>query len=116
MICARPELVEGRAAKTLMQFWMYMLNCADGSYYVGHTDDLETRLAAHNDGSFRGYTASRRPVTLAYAEVFDSRDEAFRRERQLKGWSRAKKAALAREDWTALQRLAKTAHPSTSSG
>jgi predicted GIY-YIG superfamily endonuclease len=99
-----------------MQFWMYMLTCADGSYYVGHTDDLERRVAAHQDGTFGGYTAKRRPVTLSYAEVFDTRDGAFRRERQLKGWSRAKKEALAREDWLALQRLANTAHPSTSSG
>jgi predicted GIY-YIG superfamily endonuclease len=58
----------------------------------------------------------RRPVTLMYAEPFDSRDEAFWRERQIKGWSRAKKEALAREDWSALKQLAKTAHPSTSSG
>src|SRR5215510_2940190 len=99
-----------------MQFWMYMLNCADGSYYVGHTDDLEKSIAAHNDGSFGSYTASRRPLSLARAEVFDSRGDAFRRERQIKGWSRAKKAALAREDWSALQQLAKGAHPSTSSG
>jgi predicted GIY-YIG superfamily endonuclease len=99
-----------------MQFWMYILTCADGSYYVGHTDDLEKRLAAHLDGSVGGYTAGRRPVTLAYAEVFDSRDEAFQRERQIKGWSRAKKAALARQDWDAVRRLAKSAHPSTGSG
>jgi predicted GIY-YIG superfamily endonuclease len=99
-----------------MQFWMYVAICADGSYYVGHTDDLEKRLAAHNDGTFGGYTAKRRPIALAYAEVFDSRDEAFRRERQVKGWSRAKKEALIRQDWTELQRLAKGAHPSTGSG
>jgi predicted GIY-YIG superfamily endonuclease len=99
-----------------MQFWMYVAICADGSYYVGHTDDLEKRLAAHNDGTFGGYTAKRRPIVLAYAEVFDSRDEAFRRERQVKGWSRAKKEALIRQDWTELQRLAKGAHPSTGSG
>ena len=101
-----------------MQFWTYLLTCADGWYYVGHTDDLEKRLAAHQDGSFAGYTARRRPVTLTYAESFDSRDDAFHRERQIKGWSRAKKKALAREDWRELQRLAKAkgAHPSTGSG
>jgi predicted GIY-YIG superfamily endonuclease len=73
-------------------------------------------MAAHSDGTFGGYTAKRRPVTLRYAEVFDTRDEAFRRERQIKGWSRAKKEALAREDWPELKRLAKAAHPSTGSG
>jgi predicted GIY-YIG superfamily endonuclease len=98
------------------QFWMYMLMCSDGSYYVGHTDNLDVRLAQHQDGTFGGYTSKRRPVTLIYAEAFDSRDDAFRRERQIKGWSRVKKVALAREDWQTLQRLARTAHPSTSSG
>src|SRR5882672_539817 len=88
----------GRAPRRSMQFWMYVLACADGSYYVGHTDDLEKRLAAHSDGTFGGYTAKRPPVTVAYAEVYDSRDEAFRRERQVKGWSRAKKQALIRQD------------------
>jgi predicted GIY-YIG superfamily endonuclease len=96
-----------------MQFWMYVLTCADDSYYVGHIDDLEKRLAAHQDGSFRGYTLSRRPVALVYAEIFESRDDAFRRERQVKGWSRAKKAALAREDWEAVRRLARSAQSST---
>jgi predicted GIY-YIG superfamily endonuclease len=100
----------------MLQFWTYMLRCSDGSYYVGHTDDLERRLAEHNEGTFGGYTSERRPITLAHVEVFDSRDEAFQRERQLKGWSRAKKEALAREDWTELRRLAKSAHPSTGSG
>ena len=99
-----------------LQFWTYLLSCADGSYYIGHTDNLEKRLAEHNDGRFGGYTAKRRPVTLRYAEVFDSRDDVFRRERQIKGWSRLKKEALAQQDWRGLQRLAKTAHPSTGSG
>jgi predicted GIY-YIG superfamily endonuclease len=99
-----------------MQFWMYIVRCADDSYYVGHTEDLEKRLAMHQDGTLRGYTAKRRPVTLIYAEVFDSRDEAFHRERQVKGWSRAKKEALANNDWQTLRRLSKSAHPSTGSG
>jgi predicted GIY-YIG superfamily endonuclease len=60
-----------------MQFWMYLLSCADGSYDIGHTDDLEKRMAAHDDGTFGGYTARRGPVTLRYAEVFDARDDAF---------------------------------------
>jgi predicted GIY-YIG superfamily endonuclease len=93
-----------------------MLRCADASYYIGHTDDLDRRIAQHQDGSLGGYTGKRRPVTLVYAEVYESREEAFQRERQIKGWSRAKKAALARRDWEELQRLARTAHPSTGSG
>jgi predicted GIY-YIG superfamily endonuclease len=82
-----------------MPFWTDILKCADGSYYVGHTDDLEGRIARHTDGTFGGYTSKRRPVTLAFAEASDSRDEAFRRERQIKGWSRAKKEALMKCDW-----------------
>jgi tRNA/rRNA methyltransferase len=51
-----------------MNFYVYMLECADSSIYTGHTDDLEARLAAHNLGTFQGYTASRRPVTLIFQE------------------------------------------------
>jgi predicted GIY-YIG superfamily endonuclease len=113
---ARPELLSKAEPGAAMQFWTYMLRCADGSYYVGHTDDLEGRMARHADGTFGGYTARRRPVTLAFAEASDSREDAFRRERQIKGWSRAKKEALVNGDWEALRRLARTAHPSTGSG
>jgi len=64
-----------------MTFWTYILRCADGSYYVGHTDDLEGRVARHADGTFGGYTSKKRPVTLVFAEASDSRDDAFRRSR-----------------------------------
>ena len=99
-----------------MPYWTYLLRCAHRSYYVGHTDDLDLRIAKHDDGTFGGYRSTRRPVTLVYAELFDTRDDAFWRERQIKGWSRAKKEALARNDWTELRRPAKTTHPSTGSG
>lgn len=85
-----------------MAFWAYLLHCADGTLYAGHTDDLEARLAAHRQGAFRGYTFSRRPVTLVWSEEYATRDEAFRRERQIKGWSRRKKLALIAGDWDAL--------------
>src|SRR5258706_6954452 len=98
-----------------MQFWTYTLRCKDGSYYVGHTDNLDRRVAMHQDVSPGGYTAHRRPVTVVHAELFDSLDEAFRRERQIKGWSRAKKEALSKGDWTELRRLARSASPSTGS-
>jgi tRNA/rRNA methyltransferase len=97
-----------------MSFYVYILRCADGSYYVGHTDDLERRLAAHQNGEISGYTSSRRPVELVFAEEFASRDEAFLRERQIKGWSRRKKEALIRRDWNTLGRLSR-AHGSTGS-
>jgi len=94
-------------------FYVYVLHCADGSYYTGHTDNLETRLSAHQSGAIPGYTYDRRPVALVYSEVLSSR--AFERERQIKGWSRAKKAALVEKDWDRLKRLARPG-PSTSSG
>ena len=90
-----------------MSFWAYMLRCADGGYYLGHTDDLEARVAAHQSGLLEGYTRKRRPVTLVWSQEFAERDEAFRAERQIKGWSRAKKEALIRGDWDGLQVLAR---------
>ena len=87
-------------------FYVYLLKCADGSYYTGHTNDLEARVAAHQQGSIPGYTQTRRPVRLLFAEVLPSRTDALERERQIKGWSRRKKEALIRGDWESLQRLA----------
>ena len=89
-----------------MSFWAYMLRCADESYYVGHTEDLESRIAAHQSGLVEGYTYRRRPVQLVLSQEFAKRDEAFRAERQIKGWSRAKKEALVRGDWEAVHLLA----------
>ena len=71
-----------------MAFYVYILKCADGSYYTGQTDDLEHRLAGHRQGVIPGYTHSRRPVQLVFVESFSSRQAAFARERQIKGWSR----------------------------
>jgi predicted GIY-YIG superfamily endonuclease len=88
-------------------FYLYMPQCRDGSFYVGHTDDLEKRIAEHEAGTFGGYTAQRKPLKLVFVDEFSSRDEAIERERQLKGWSRAKKAALVRDDWAEVHRLAK---------
>lgn len=90
-----------------MSFWAYMLRCADGSYYVGHTDELEARIAAHQSGLIEGYTQKRRPVQLVWSQEFAERDEAFRAERQIKGGSRAKKEALIRGDWDAVQLLSR---------
>ena len=57
-----------------MGFYVYILLCSDGSYYTGHTDSLESRLAAHQKGEIHGYTLTRRPVQLAFVEEFSSRD------------------------------------------
>jgi predicted GIY-YIG superfamily endonuclease len=90
-----------------MGFYVYILKCADGSYYTGHTDNLESRFAAHQQGEIPGYTQERRPVELVFSEEVPSREYALARERQIKGWSRVKKEALINHDWSRLVQLAK---------
>jgi predicted GIY-YIG superfamily endonuclease len=90
-----------------MSFWVYILRCADNSYYTGHTENLEKRMAQHQAGEIVGYTATRLPVTLVFSEEFTTREEALTRERQVKGWSRRKKEALMRGDWAEVARLAR---------
>jgi predicted GIY-YIG superfamily endonuclease len=94
-----------------MAFWVYMLQCADDSYYVGHTDDIEKRLNEHKSGELGGYTSTRRPVRVVFTEEFPSREEALATELQIKGWSRAKKQALIRGDWSEVSRLARRRMP-----
>jgi predicted GIY-YIG superfamily endonuclease len=93
-----------------MGCWVYMLCCADGSYYTGHTDNLEQQIAQHHAGEFGGYTTTRRPVKVVFAQECPSREEAFRAERQIKGWSRKKKEALLQGDWEAVNRLSRGKH------
>ncbi len=89
-----------------MSFWTYVLRCSDGSYYTGHTDELEARIRAHQSGLVEGHTQKRLPVTLVWSQEFPERDQAFAAERRIKGWSRAKKEALIRGDWDAIHLLA----------
>jgi putative endonuclease len=107
------ELVEARAffLMTSMSFWVYNLRCANGSYYTGHTDNLEKRVAEHQMGKLPGYTLSRRPVALVYSEAFTTREEVLACERRIKGWSRKKKEAMMRGDWAEVARLAKGGRP-----
>lgn len=90
-----------------MSFHTYILKCNDGSYYTGHTDNLDHRIAQHQTGAIPGYTAERLPVELAWSEEFPTREEALFSERRIKGWSRAKKEALIRGDWEEIKRLAR---------
>ncbi|ADH89590.1 Excinuclease ABC C subunit domain protein [Ancylobacter novellus DSM 506] len=91
-----------------MGAFVYMLRCADGSYYVGSTrGTLEQRLVEHQSGAFPGYTFRRRPVTLIWSEHFSGITDAIAAERQIKGWSRAKKEALARGDWELIRAAAR---------
>jgi putative endonuclease len=100
-----------------MSFWTYMLHCRGGAFYVGHTDDLERRIGQHQTGAIKGFTVDHLPVQLVWSQDFSTRHEAKEAERQLKGWSRAKKMALIRGDWVRISQLAKSKNgPSTSSG
>jgi len=88
--------------------YLYILRCSDGSYYCGTArQGLELRVAEHNAGALGGYTSTRRPVTLVYSEWFQRITDAIAAERQIKGWSRAKKEALIRGDFGALRALSK---------
>jgi putative endonuclease len=87
--------------------YTYMLRCADGSYYVGTARlGLDRRVSEHNTGAYGGYTSKRRLVTLVWVQHFLNITDAIAVERQIKGWSRAKKEALVRGDYEAIQRLA----------
>ena len=99
-----------------MHFWVYILRCADGSYYTGHSDNLEARLWQHQQGLCCDWTSRRRPVELVWAAEAPTRDEALAFKRRIKGWTRAKKEALIAGDWTQVGWLAKPPHerPSTS--
>ncbi|HEU5274672.1 MAG TPA: GIY-YIG nuclease family protein [Xanthobacteraceae bacterium] len=93
-----------------MGAFVYMLRCSDESLYVGCAtgEDLMPRIEGHNAGAFPdSYTWSRRPVTLIWSEHFDRITDAIAAERQIKGWNRAKKLALAEGDWARVRQLAK---------
>ncbi len=87
---------------------MYILRCSDGSYYTGSTRDLESRLYEHQNGLGAVFTKKRLPIKLVYCEEFERIDDAFYREKQVQGWSRAKKEALIQGQYDLLPKLAKT--------
>lgn len=85
-----------------------MVECSDGSYYVGVSNDADKRVAEHNIGTDpHSYTFSRRPVRLVYASLFYDPNEAIRFEKQLKGWNRKKEQALIRGDWKEIVSIAR---------
>ena len=87
---------------------VYLVECADHSLYCGITErTVEERVSEHNSGVFKGYTSVRLPVRLIWSEHFVNLTDAITCERRIKGWSRAKKSALAAGDWAMLQDLAK---------
>ncbi|MET0572976.1 MAG: GIY-YIG nuclease family protein [Pedobacter agri] len=87
-------------------YFLYILECSDKSYYVGVTNDLEIRIDQHNSGeNTSSFTFTRRPVVLKYYKRFDQIEHAIEFEKQVKGWSRKKKEALFSEDWNEIVRL-----------
>ena len=88
-------------------FYVYILKCSDNSYYVGHTDDIEKRIAEHELNTYNCYTSTRLPVMVMHVQVFATRGEALESERQVKKWNRKKKEALIEENWLRISSLAK---------
>ncbi len=100
----------------MKSYYVYILQCADGSYYTGVTNDIERRYYEHQEGLIEGcYTHNKRPVELMHVEEFRDIVEAISMEKQIKGWSRQKKKALIAGNYQKLVELSKS-HPSTSSG
>jgi len=87
--------------------WMYSLKCADDSYYVGSTKNLDWRIAQHQSGKGSRYTAGRLPVELVYGEEYDRVVDAYAREKQIQNWGRAKREALINGNQETLPPLAK---------
>ena len=98
-------------------YYVYIVQCSDGFYYTGFTNDLDRRMSEHNEGiDPTCYTYKKRPVELKYFEHFTVAIQGIEREKQLKGWSRKKKEALFNEDYELLKELSKARnHSSTSS-
>lgn len=91
----------------MLPFYIYILKCSDNSYYVGHCDDIDRRLAEHAAGAGCDYTAARLPVEIVFLEEFESRTEALELEHKIKRWSRKKKEALMAKQWEQLKDLSK---------
>ncbi len=88
--------------------YVYIIECSDKSFYIGVTNNLGKRVQQHNVGlNKNSYTFLRRPVTLRWFESFTDPNEAFKIEKQLKGWSRKKKTALINENWEKLVEYSK---------
>lgn len=91
-----------------MTFWVYILRCANGQYYVGSTDNLQLRIQEHETGQDGAlFSKAHRPVKCVFTQEFATREEAYAREKQLKGWSRAKKEALINGNISQLKDLSK---------
>ena len=94
--------------KIFHAYYVYILQCADGSYYTGMTNNVERRMQEHEQGlDPKCYTFARRPLVLKYTELYKLVNDAIAREKQIKRWSRKKKEALMNERYDELRQLAK---------
>ncbi len=91
----------------MQNFYVYILQCSDNSYYTGHTDNIELRIQEHQSGRYQGYTATRLPVQLVLVETMASRADALEAEMQIKKWSRKKKEILIKYGWQGMKSFAK---------
>jgi putative endonuclease len=87
-------------------YWVYILECTDGSFYTGSTSDLERRVVEHQTGTYCGHTSARLPITVVYSQEFPDPLTAVNAERQIKKWSHAKKEALIQGEFDLLHLLA----------
>ena len=92
---------------SIMPWYVYILECAGGHCYVGHTEDLEARFKAHLAGVGADFTRRHLPLRIVFTEEFLEESSAVRREGQLKRWSRAKKLALAAGEFDKVHQLAR---------
>ncbi|HXB12042.1 MAG TPA: GIY-YIG nuclease family protein [Bacteroidia bacterium] len=89
--------------------YVYILECIDGSYYTGVTNNAEKRLIEHNTGvAENSYTCNRRPVKMVFCHLFNSPEQAIAFEKKIKKWSRAKKKAIIEGNWELLPELSKS--------
>lgn len=93
--------------------WTYMLECSDGSFYVGSTTHLDLRVEQHQSGMGAAYTRRRRPVRLVWAQEFESVAEAYAMEKRVQGWGRAKRQALIDGDYERLRSLSRSPDQAT---
>ncbi len=87
--------------------YLYILLCSNGEYYVGSTSDIDKRLKEHQAGRGCAFTKANRPVKLVYKEEYETKELAYKRERQIHNWSHAKKDALIKGDIELLKLLSK---------
>ncbi len=102
---AEKKVLSERSESKDKMWYLYILKCNDSSLYIGATDNLERRFQEHLSGRGGFYTKSHSPTKILYTESFQSQTEAFKREKQIKGWTRAKKLALIENNLDLLKKL-----------